>query len=331
MESHPIPQQISSYQFRLVGDMTLKQFFQIAGGAVISLIIYSLPIMGIIKWPFVILFALLGIALAFLPIEDRPLERWLAAFFRDIYSPTIFTFEKTAQPRIFFQEEAAIPQEKIIYPGGETKLQAYLKTTPTDNLHGKLEKLEDSFLTGLASILNPISVAKPAAPLPAEPPLTIPTQAPIAIPVIPKTAPKLVLEETRGQETKPAAVVTPVSMGTPAPGMIAEKQAQFSVEAAPPNPPTIPNTLTGQVMDNERKIVEGAILEVRDSLGQPVRALKSNKLGHFMVVTPLLGGRYEIITEKEGFEFEPVSFEAQGEIIPPIAVSGRKVVNQNES
>ena len=31
-ESHPIPQQISSYQFRLVGDMTLKQFFQLARG-----------------------------------------------------------------------------------------------------------------------------------------------------------------------------------------------------------------------------------------------------------------------------------------------------------
>ncbi len=29
MEQHPIPQQISSYQIKLVGDMTLKQFFQV--------------------------------------------------------------------------------------------------------------------------------------------------------------------------------------------------------------------------------------------------------------------------------------------------------------
>jgi hypothetical protein len=40
-EQHPIPQQISAYHFRLVGDMTLKQFFEVAGGAIIALIIYS--------------------------------------------------------------------------------------------------------------------------------------------------------------------------------------------------------------------------------------------------------------------------------------------------
>lgn len=313
MESHPIPQQISSYQFRLVGDMTLKQFFQIAGGALISLLIYSLPIMGIIKWPFVIFFALLGVALAFLPLADRPLERWIAAFFRAIYSPTIFTFSKTAKTRVFFKEEAPVPEDKIIYPGGEAKLQKYLSTPPPGALHDKLEKLESTFLAGLSVILNPVAAPQPAAPV----------QLPVAIPTVPQTAPRLVLEETKDGQTKQTPI-TSVSMGASAPGMTAKKQAQFSVEAAPPNPPTIPNTLTGQVVDADRKIVEGAILEIRDSIGQPVRALKSNKLGHFMVVTPLISGRYEIITEKEGFEFEPVSFEAQGAIIPPIAISGKK-------
>ena len=32
MEQHPIPQQISSYQFKLVGDMALAQFGKTAGG-----------------------------------------------------------------------------------------------------------------------------------------------------------------------------------------------------------------------------------------------------------------------------------------------------------
>lgn len=301
MQTHAIPQQISSYQFRLVGDMTLKQFFQIAGGALISLLIYSLPIMGIIKWPFVILFALLGVALAFLPLADRPLERWIAAFFRSVYSPTIFTFAKSTAPKVFFQEEAPVPEEKIIYPQGEAKLQEYLTAPPADGLRGKLEEIESSFLIRLSAILNPAA--------------TVPTQTPVVIPVVPQAAPRLVLEETR----------------VPSPVVTAKKQADFSVEAAPPGPPTVPNTLTGQVVDADRKIVEGAILEIRDSIGQPVRALKSNKLGHFMVVTPLISGRYEIITEKDGFEFEPVSFQASGEIIPPVAISGRKMALENEN
>ena len=46
-----------------------------------------------------------------------------------------------------------------------------------------------------------------------------------------------------------------------------------------------------------------------------------------MVVTPLMAGKYEIITEKDGFNFEPLSFEAGGNIIPPIAITGKKYEN----
>lgn len=324
MESHPIPQQISSYQFRLVGDMTLKQFFQIAGGALVSLLFYSLPIMGIIKWPLVLFFALLGIALAFLPLEDRPLERWIIAFFRAVYSPTGFFWKKTDVPQVFFQEEAAAPEEKIFYSGGEEKLQEYLNARPSDTFSEKLEKIESAFLSGVSGLIN---ILPTGAPSPVSPGYTQVEQVPqikqpMNIPL--STPPKLVVEESApAGEIKQQIPITPVSPVSQAPGMVATKEAQFSVDAAPPNPPSTPNTLTGQVIDQNRKIVEGAIMEIRDSVGRPVRALKSNRLGHFSVVTPLQNGTYEIITEKDGFEFEPVSFETNGTIIPPIAISGK--------
>lgn len=94
MEQHPIPQNISSYQFRLVGDMTLKQFFQLAGGVLVGLIFYSLPLLAIIRWPLAILSVIIGIGLAFFPLEERPLEKWIFAFFKSIYSPTIFYWQK---------------------------------------------------------------------------------------------------------------------------------------------------------------------------------------------------------------------------------------------
>jgi hypothetical protein len=126
MEQHPIPQNISSYQFRLVGDMTLKQFFQLASGLLVGFIFYSLPILGIIKWPFAILSGILGIALAFLPLEERPLEKWIFAFFRAIYTPTEFLWKKTVTPVKFFQDEpadaiAAISDKLIATPA--TKLE----------------------------------------------------------------------------------------------------------------------------------------------------------------------------------------------------------------
>lgn len=322
METHPIPQNISSYQFRLVGDMTLKQFFQIAGGALISLLIYSTNLYPLIKWPLILFFALFGVALAFLPFQERPLERWIVAFFRSVYSPTIFNWQKEEKLPVYFQEEAQVPTEKILYPGGEEKLKAYLaQTAATAGGSARaLEKKELSFLANLAGLFN--FNQKPAEPLATLAPKQMAIPA-IPVPVIPtgeKVQPKLVIEETTAQQQTVVTPITPMSTVGPTSGAIS---ANFSVEAAPPNPPTTPNTIVGQVVTAEGKIIEGAILEVRDVVGRPVRALKSNKVGHFLVVTPLASGKYEIITEKEGFEFKPIFFEATGGIVPPIAIEGK--------
>lgn len=333
MENHPIPQQISSYQFRLVGDMTLKQFFQLAGGALIALLFYASPLPPLVKWPFIILFGLLGVALAFLPFEERPLEKWIAAFLRSIYSPTIFSWKKTEVAPIFFQEEvqtgayAPTPQSQQV-------VENYLSKTAVKNpLLSQFENAEKSFLSGLTTLFGPgspqtgeIRFSTPAPQINTNSQPQIPVVTPQTVnvgftaPTI-SSKPKFVVEENaqpKPFETfKPTAPVFTPEAAAPA------RQAQFSSEAAPPTPVTQPNIITGQVLDEGGKIVEGAIMEIKDSAGRPVRALKSNKLGHFMIVTPLMNGRYEIITEKEGLIFEPSSFEATGAIIPPIAVRAK--------
>ena len=93
--------------------------------------------------------------------------------------------------------------------------------------------------------------------------------------------------------------------------------SQFSKDVMPPLPATRENVVVGQVLDQLGQIVEGAILEIKNPDGRPVRALKSNKLGHFMIATPLIAGEYIIQTEKDGFEFEPVTLKVEDKIIPP--------------
>ncbi len=178
MEQHPIPQQISSYQFRLVGDMTLKQFFQLAGGFVVALIFYSAPIIGIIKWPFVIVSGILGVALAFLPLEERPLEKWIFAFFRAIYAPTEFFWKKTSVAAKFYQDEPAAetpssPQQTAINQYLSTPAQGTSSTT-------KLETAEKGFLSSLTGVISGLvtqatggPIQKPALQVPAP---TLPTE-----------------------------------------------------------------------------------------------------------------------------------------------------------
>ena len=98
MDQHPVPQNISSYEFRLVGDMTIKQFFQLAGGILAAIIIYRFPLIGLLKWPLMGLSVLVGVLLAFVPINGRPFSQWVMAFIRAIYSPTEFHWNPSPQP-----------------------------------------------------------------------------------------------------------------------------------------------------------------------------------------------------------------------------------------
>lgn len=325
MENHPIPQQISSYQFRLVGDMTLKQFFQLAGGALVSLLFYSSNLPGIIKWPLIIFFALLGAALAFLPFQDRPLEKWIVAFFRTIYSPVCFYWQKIQKPPVFFQPEGTFLPTSEISQEELTKLNKQpIPGKQSRGIFDKLDEAEVLFLSKINSIFGPNTINNASAQnqnteetAPQKPePLTVPQTAPT------KITSRIVVEEKAKDIYNPNISTTTVDPTFKSQENILEKEAQFSLDAAPPSPPTIPNTISGQVIDQEGKIIEGAILEVRDVSGRPVRALKSNRLGHFMVVTPLTNGRYEICTEKDGYSFESVFFDTQGVLIPPIAVKG---------
>lgn len=95
MKEHPIPQDITSYRFHIVGSMTLKQFGEVAGGVVIAFILYNTGIIGIVKWPLIVLFGLGGAAAAFIPLGERPLSHWIGTFVGILYQPTQFFWKRS--------------------------------------------------------------------------------------------------------------------------------------------------------------------------------------------------------------------------------------------
>src|SRR3990167_5488964 len=99
IEQHPIPQDVAGYKFRLIGEMTVKQFIWLAGGIILGLITFSLPLPFFFKYPLTGIFVALGAGIAFLPVEGRPMDKWLIAFIKSVYSPTEYTWQKsTAEP-----------------------------------------------------------------------------------------------------------------------------------------------------------------------------------------------------------------------------------------
>jgi len=94
MENHPIPQDVTGFQFKLIGNMTVKQFAYLATGGVLAVLLYYAPIFILIKLFFIPLLSGLGAALAFLPIEGRPMDLMLTNFVKDLFAPTQYVYHQ---------------------------------------------------------------------------------------------------------------------------------------------------------------------------------------------------------------------------------------------
>lgn len=320
MEQHPVPQHISSYQFRLVGDMTIRQFGMLAGGCIIGLIFYATPLAPLIKWPLIIFSITLGAALAFVPVQERPLDQWIMAFIKAIFSPTQFAWKKQPkEPEIF----KATPKKgffrKVPAPPPDRKqLTEYLATLPAEP-KSSLDQQEENFIKKAVNMFQLAKMPQPQ-PIVSVPPVQpvqpiTPTPRPTLKPTPkPKVAPKPITP------LKKKRVVLPEEPGQPKKPKV---EAKFGPELPFPAPPSQPNTLVGMVLDQEGKIIEGAIIEIRDTKGIPVRALKTNKLGQFRSVTPLDNGEYEIEIEKEGYQFDILKIKLKGEVVEPLEIRAK--------
>lgn len=308
MDQHPVPQNISSYEFRLVGDMTLKQFFQLAGGIVLALIWFRTPFPFFIKYPLIFISVLGGILMAFVPLQGRPFSQWITAFFKAAYSPTEF-----------FWKPGPVAAAPVLATSTTLVKAPTTSSSPLDRLETQLvSKFTDLFdtVSHLPSF-HRSEVSSPGVSIPQAAPVPYPAQSPAPEPVAPLPTPVAAAPFVPTVEVNPFSAVglTPTATHTPLAGTAA------NLSTANIFMPTYPNILTGVVVDGQSRVVEGAILEIAEkATGLPVRALRSNKLGQFQIATPLPSDEYVITTEKEGLIFNPLVITTSGNIIPPIEV-----------
>src|SRR3990167_4406099 len=95
MEDHPIQQDITGFQFKLIGSMTVKQFGYIAAGIIMGWVIYILPLPTLLKIPLALLLIILGACMAFLPVAGRPMDIMFSHLIKALFSPTQYIYQKT--------------------------------------------------------------------------------------------------------------------------------------------------------------------------------------------------------------------------------------------
>lgn len=140
MENHPIPQDITGFQFKLIGDMTVKQFAYIAGGSALAWVAYILPIPFVVRIPIILLFVLGGFSLAFVPIQGRPMDLMIKNFFKAVFSPTQFIYQKMGGHLL--GQGSKEPSAPSLSPQGMLK-EAFGKF---QNKQNKLDQKETVFL-----------------------------------------------------------------------------------------------------------------------------------------------------------------------------------------
>jgi hypothetical protein len=329
MQQHPIPQNVTQYQFRLVGDMTLKQFLELALGLLLAYLFFASNLIFIFKWPLIIASILFGAALAFFPVEDRPLDQWIINFVKAIYAPTRFIWQKTNKiPRLFLFEAHAKEVANTI-----TKT---IKA-PTGNATSKpvsdLSDVESQKINSLESIFKQLpqdmpvpsivvqqdnEVAKPAVSVRKLNPISAIQTTSLHVP---KITP-IMVEKSPAQTTEVTQTIKPVE------GVVfSAPSAKTNTTAAPistpkkinlPASPKLPNLITGAVVDKDGKIVENAIVQIVSADGIPARAMKTNSLGQFYTSTPLSPGTYVIEVDKTGITFAPQQIVVNDSILSPI-------------
>lgn len=155
MNEHPIPRNVTGFQFQLIGNMTLKQFGYLLAGVLLAVAFFRAPI-SIFRFPLAGLFAFLGIAFAFIPIQERPLEIWLVNLIKSIYSPTQYVWEKEIRiPELFTQKTSRTKPARETQTRLDTrnKLATYLASV-AQREEDRLDAQETQTLQKVSSLFS---------------------------------------------------------------------------------------------------------------------------------------------------------------------------------
>lgn len=361
MEGHPIPQDITGFQFKLIGDMTIKQFAYVAFGAVIAWIAFSFPLPGIIKLPIAAFFALFGVGLAFLPVGGRPMDTMVLNFAKALFSPSRYIYQKSAsnvfapaqqftqiktptapvmepQPKesdaginqnVFFSQPQ-ISHTQVATPKAEQIKEhekPEVEKKPDEEQKEYLEKETESVQKELQQAKAEEETEKNTPSYETAHQKVLELEKLLSETVSQRQElERQILElqnklTTQNQNTFKPTVAAPILKETK---NVRSVPSYMGKSIGIPAAPEFPNLLIGIIKDARGNPLPSILVEVKDKEGNPARAFKTNGLGQFASATPLTNGTYRIEFEdpRGQVKFDAVEISAKGEVILPIEIIG---------
>lgn len=155
MQQHAVPQNITGFEFKLIGFLTIKQFGYLAAAGVFSFVFFISPIPSIVKIILITPVALLGVAMAFIPVNGVPFDKWIVIFIRSIYSPSRRVWRKKPKEISFLSPSFSnyLKRPKIISkptPTDRSRLNNYLAGLKGKGEQSSLDLFEQGRLSKLS-------------------------------------------------------------------------------------------------------------------------------------------------------------------------------------
>lgn len=357
MENHPIPQDVTGFQFKLIGQMTVKQFAYLCAGIIFGWIFFSSHLFIAFRLLLSLFFFASGFLLAFVPLEGRPMDTMIANFLKALFSPNQYVYDKNgglsfdnftskhqtvnqatsvtslqkdpvvvqsqAQPQttIEFKMEPALQPVQPLPQ--QSQIEQLIVRIPSDGqgeekLKDELEKEKEELKKEMEEVEKLKTEQKGSVITPSA------------------MHDKLVelekrLEETMAHKQKLEDELVELSkklqnQTAPAPKVKIQPVKQVSKDLGKTTGfaflPDAPNVIIGILKDPRGNVLPNILVEVQDAENNPVRAFKTNQLGQFASATALRNGTYTITFEDPTGKnsFDKVEITAGGEILDPIEV-----------
>lgn len=166
MEQHAIPRQITNFEFKLIGFLTIKQFIYLLVSiptGILIFYVFPVPILNILIG---IIVGSIGVAFAFIPINDRPMEVWVKNLLKRLSSPTQYFFKKQ-NPAIYFLKDlifANDPHRVMSHIDSQQKLSKYLNNKAPVNGQNRNQEISNLFADSFSTLLGKKAVRHSPSP-----------------------------------------------------------------------------------------------------------------------------------------------------------------------
>lgn len=151
--THRIPQNVTEYESRIIGNFTPRQFIYLAIGGVIVMLLLMLPFPNIIRIIGVAITAPIFVILALASFDGRRTDTWILSFIQSVLKPTIRIWEKEAVPPEFMLPSFVVPKVREKHPPrNASELENFLDFWRTQEKQKDYSEEEVAFLQRISAL-----------------------------------------------------------------------------------------------------------------------------------------------------------------------------------